>query len=134
MDKAQKKSIGDARLEIYSLPDTVQVNIGKAEIRSGAGYKGNEAVEIGYTLPPGKYIAKVYKAKIKKENFKEIAPGVKLGSPRITESKEYDPQWIEFEITETDVDNGVKSLGTVYLDKKRKLSVPKPAEVKRSKN
>ena len=59
--------------------------------------------------------------------------GVKAGIANVTESDEYEPKWIELEITEADVAAGEKKLEPVFLEKKRKFSVPKPAEVKRSK-
>ncbi len=127
-DKATKKLLDHGTLQVYSLPDSVKVGGSSASFHAGEGYSDKKSLKIG------KYLAKIFTVNVEFISDVKEESGVKTGDVKVTESDEYEPQWIEVEITEADADAGVKKLEPVYLEKKRKFSVPKPAEVIRSKN
>lgn len=127
-DKTTKKLLNNATVQMYSFPDTVEVGHYNVVFHSEEGYSDKKY------LQKGKYLARIFTLDIEFAWDNEEESEVKTGTANMTESDEYEPQWIEVEITEADVDAKVKKMEPVYLDKKRKFSVPKPAEVKRSKS
>lgn len=125
------KSIRDASFVLYSLPDTIEIPKAGISWHSDGGKEGSSMSQI---LKVGKYLARVYAYNITFPDGTKEIDGVKTGNVKIIESDIYEPKWVEFEITEDDIKEGKKSLGTVCLRKKGAFKVPKPESVSRTKD
>lgn len=121
------KNIPYSTFYIYSLPDSVKVE--KTGTATNAGITKKRI-----SISPGKYTAKVFVMEIAKipENQKS-SNGVTVMEMELKESDEYEPKWVDFEITANDLADKSKSIGTVELKKKNGFKAPKPVGVKHSK-
>lgn len=125
-EKATNKMLDYATLQLYSLPDTTKVGSNTMTFHAGEGYSDRKSLQIG------KFLARVFVMNVEVIEKLKDESGVTGGYVKMTENNEYEPKWIELEITEADAKAGEKKLDPVFLEKKKKFSVPKPAEVKHS--